>query len=263
VQAAGDAKLHNVADFTAVPGRGVQGTINGRGTLLGSREFVAARAEWGAQNAEWESMVSRREADGATVVYLAHDGKLAGLFAIADAPRPEAAEAVRMLEQGGLRTVMLTGDGQITAGAVAKAAGIGELKAGRTPVEKARDLRELHAAGHRPAMVGDGINDAPALVEADVGIAMGRATDIALESADMVLLGRDLRLVPLALRLSRKTFSVIQQNLFWAFFYNIATIPLAVMGVLHPIIAAGAMALSSLSVVGNSLRARVRWPEPS
>jgi P-type E1-E2 ATPase len=153
---------------------------------------------------------------------------------------------------------MITGDSPATAQAVAQATGIGIVKARRTPVEKAEDLRQLRASGSRCAMVGDGINDAPALVEAEVGIAMGRATDIALESADMVLMRSDLRLVPQAIGLAKKTFAVIRQNLFWAFFYNVVTIPLAVTGVLHPIVAAGAMALSSLSVVGNSLRARVR-----
>jgi P-type E1-E2 ATPase len=190
------------------------------------------------------------------VVYLAYDGRLAGIFGISDAPRPEAAEAVGMLEQHGLRTIMLTGDGQTTADAVAGAVGIGQVKARRTPVQKAEDIRELRSAGRRCAMVGDGVNDAPALVEADIGIAMGRGTDVALESADMVLMRSDLRAVPQSLLLAKKTFRIIRQNLFWAFFYNVVAIPLAVAGLLHPIFAAGAMALSSLSVVVNSLRAR-------
>jgi Cu2+-exporting ATPase len=268
VQAAGGAKLYEVTEFVAVPGRGVQGTINGKRTVVGNREFVEADAGTGGrghtetkghgeEDTSWNAEREEKEKSGATVVYLALDGRIAGMFAIADAPRPEAAEAVRMLDRSGFRTVMLTGDGQATADAVARAVGITEVMAGRTPVEKAGYLRQLRAAGRHAVMVGDGINDAPALVEADVGIAMGRATDIALESADMVLMTRDLRLVPQAVLLARKTFSVIRQNLFWAFFYNVVTIPLAVMGVLHPIVAAGAMALSSLSVVGNSLRARI------
>jgi Cu2+-exporting ATPase len=131
------------------------------------------------------------------------------------------------------------------------------VKAHVSPLEKAAAVRELQAAGRKVLMAGDGINDAPALVQADVGVAMGRATDIALESADMVIMRPDLRLVPLALALSRKTLTIIQQNIFWAFFYNLVVIPLAIAGVLHPIVAAGAMAFSSLSVVGNSLRARL------
>ena len=257
VQAAGGMKLHDVADFVAVPGKGVQGTIGGKRAVVGNREFVAAHDAHGSGNAEMETRAQRFEADGATIVFLGYGGNRAGMFAIADAPRPEAAEAVALLEGGGFRTIMLTGDGQSTADAVARSVGIEDVKARRTPAEKAEDLRAMRAAGRACAMVGDGINDAPALVEADVGIAMGRATDIALESADMVLLGRDLRLVSQAIGLARTTFSVIRQNLFWAFFYNVVTIPLAVMGILHPIVAAGAMALSSLSVVGNSLRARV------
>jgi Cu+-exporting ATPase len=257
MQAVGGSKLYEVAGFEALPGKGVRGTVNGKRVCVGSKEFIEENAEWGVRNAEWGSKASVMETDGVTVVYLAHDGRLAGMFAIADAPRAEAAEAVRMLGKGGFRTILLTGDGHATAHAVAQTVGIAEVKARRSPVEKAADLRELRAGGRRAAMVGDGINDAPALVEADVGIAMGRATDIALESADMVLMGHDLRLVPQALRLGRKTFSVVRQNLFWAFVYNVVTIPLAVMGILHPIIAAGAMALSSLSVVMNSLRARI------
>jgi len=140
---------------------------------------------------------------------------------------------------------------------VAAEAGIAEVKAQVSPMLKAEEISRLKKEGHRVLMVGDGINDAPALVEASVGAAMGRATDIALESADIVIMRPDLRLVSDAIALSKKTFKVIRQNLFWAFFYNLIVLPLAIAGLLHPIVAAGAMALSSLSVVGNSLRARV------
>lgn len=255
VAAAGNAAFADVSEFLAVPGKGVQGTVNGRKVLVGNREFVQENADRGSRIAETET--EELEAGGATVVYLAYDGRLAGIFAVADAPRPEAGEAVSLLKEAGLGTVLLTGDGQTTADAVGRMVGISDVRARRTPVRKAEDIRLLREQGRKPAMVGDGINDAPALVEADVGIAMGRATDIALESADMVLMGRDLRLVPQAIRLAKRTFSVIRQNLFWAFFYNAVAIPLAVMGILHPIVAAGAMALSSLSVVLNSLRARI------
>src|SRR3972149_351462 len=149
---------------------------------------------------------------------------------------------------------MITGDNIKTAAAVAREAGIDAVKAQMSPVEKAEEIKRMQESGRRVIMVGDGINDAPALVQADVGIEMGRATDIALESSDMVLMRNDLRLLPYAVNLSKKTFSVIRQNIFWAFLYNAVAIPLAVVGILHPIVAAGAMALSSLSVVGNSLR---------
>jgi P-type E1-E2 ATPase len=151
---------------------------------------------------------------------------------------------------------MVTGDAGNTAAAVAAAAGITRVKAQVTPVGKAAEIRLLTGQGRTVMMVGDGINDAPALVEASVGTAMGRATDIALESSDMVIMRPDLTLVPEAIALARKTFSVIRQNLFWAFFYNAVMIPVAAAGLLHPIMAAAAMAFSSLTVVGNSLRAR-------
>jgi P-type E1-E2 ATPase len=155
---------------------------------------------------------------------------------------------------GGIDVTMITGDNFNTASAIAKEAGIQKIRAQMSPVSKAHEIKRMQEEGRHVIMVGDGINDAPALVQADVGIAMGRATDITLESSDMVLMRNDLRLLPDAISLSKKTFSIIRQNIFWAFFYNVVAIPLAVSGVLHPIIAAGAMALSSLSVVGNSLR---------
>ncbi len=178
------------------------------------------------------------------------------MFVIADEVRPEAPEVVAELRKMGLKVAMVTGDNHTTASAVAEKLGIDEVMARKSPVDKADVVRDVQDRGIPVVMVGDGINDAPALVEADVGVAMGRATDAALESAGMVLMREDLGLLPRALRLSRKTFTIIRQNIFWAFFYNSVTIPLAMMGVLHPIVAAIAMAASSLSVVGNSLRAR-------
>jgi P-type E1-E2 ATPase len=181
---------------------------------------------------------------------------LSGIFAISDRIRPEAARAVGLLKKAGLDVAMVTGDAGNTAAAVAAEIGIQTVKAQVMPVGKAEEVRLLTSEGRTVMMVGDGINDAPALVEAAVGTAMGRATDIALESADMVILRRDLALVPEAIAIAKKTFSVIRQNLFWAFFYNIIMVPVAVAGLLHPIMAAAAMAFSSLTVVGNSLRAR-------
>ena len=163
-----------------------------------------------------------------------------------------------MLKEAKLGVAMITGDTLNTAQAVAKTTGIELVKAQVSPVMKAAEIQQMKDEGAHVLMVGDGINDAPALVQAEVGVAMGRATDIALESADVVIMRPDLRLVPDAVLLMKKTFSIIRQNIFWAFFYNLVVIPLAVFGVLHPIMAAGAMAFSSLSVVGNSLRARLR-----
>jgi Cu2+-exporting ATPase len=256
--AAGACDLSPVSTFTAVPGKGIRGVIDGKDALLGSREYVERDGIRRSLAGEETEIASACERDGATVVYLSFDGRLAGVFAVADAPRKEAAEAVERLKQQGNDIVMVTGDAAATAEAVARSVGITAVRAKRSPVEKAEDLEKMHAQGKHCVMVGDGINDAPALVEAEVGIAMGRATDIALESADMVLMRTDLTLVPQAIRLAKKTFSIVRQNLFWAFFYNALTLPLAVAGILHPIAAAGAMAMSSLSVVGNSLRARIR-----
>jgi P-type E1-E2 ATPase len=199
-----------------------------------------------------------QEAEGATVVCLAVDGALAGVLVLADRVRPDAADAVLALGRMGCEVVMFTGDARGTAMAVAARVGIGRVEARMSPMGKAEAVAAMRAAGRRVVMVGDGVNDAPALVEADVGIAMGRATDVALESADMVLVRDRLMLVPDALRLARRTLSVIRLNVFWAFFYNVVTIPLAITGVLHPIVAAIAMAASSVSVVLNSLRARIR-----
>jgi P-type E1-E2 ATPase len=151
---------------------------------------------------------------------------------------------------------MLTGDNEATARALARDLGLERYSARCSPLDKAAEVRRLEAGGARVLMAGDGINDAPALVEASVGLALGRATDVALGSADIVILRADLSLVPRAVAIMRRTFSVIRQNIFWAFFYNLVAIPLACLGLLHPIVAAAAMALSSLSVVGNSLRAR-------
>jgi len=256
--AEGAYSYEEVSAFSVTPGKGIRGVISGKEALLGSREFIEREGTKGNLDGRAIAFAETHEAHGATVVYLAHDGELAGMFAVSDPPRREAAKAVAELKRRGNEIVMITGDAVATAEAVAKTVGIEVIYAKRSPLQKAEEIGKMRSRGKRCIMIGDGINDAPALVEAEVGIAMGRATDIALESADMVLMRSDLLLVPKAIRLAKKTFSVIKQNLFWAFFYNAVAIPLAVAGVLHPIFAAGAMALSSLTVVGNSLRARVR-----
>jgi Cu2+-exporting ATPase len=250
----------DVAEFAAVPGQGVRGRIGGLGVYAGNRAYIESeclkRPIEGLLAPDVAERVTALERSGCTLVYLCRDGVLRGVFAISDRIRPEAERAVSLLRGAGLDVAMVTGDAGNTAAAVAAAAGITRVKAQVTPVGKAAEIRLLTGQGRTVMMVGDGINDAPALVEASVGTAMGRATDIALESSDMVIMRPDLTLVPEAIALAQKTFSVIRQNLFWAFFYNAVMIPVAAAGLLHPIMAAAAMAFSSLTVVGNSLRAR-------
>jgi Cu2+-exporting ATPase len=253
--------LPELTDFRVVPGKGITGSIRGEQALIGSRPFVESEGISGGIDSKLTPLQQGRiesfEQAGATVVYLCHAGQLRGVFAISDQPRKEACEAVSLLKQSGLAIAMVTGDNAITAKAVAQTTGVDQVLAQMSPLEKAEEVQRLQGVGKRVLMAGDGINDAPALVQASVGMAMGRgATDIALESADIVVLRNDLRLIADAVSLSRKTFAVIRQNIFWAFFYNIVTIPLAIAGVLHPVMAAGAMTFSSLSVVANSLRAR-------
>jgi len=194
------------------------------------------------------------ESEGDTVVYVAVGGRLSALLVVSDVLRDEASETVAELRALGLRLAIVSGDGRATTAAVAARAGIERAVPESTPVSKERELARMQDDGARVIMVGDGINDAPALSRATVGVAMGRGTDVTMESADAVLVRDDLRLLPELVRLSRRTRRVIRQNVFWAFFYNVVAIPVAVAGLLHPIVAAAAMAASSLFVVGNSLR---------
>jgi Cu+-exporting ATPase len=196
------------------------------------------------------------EARGRTAMFVASGGRIAGVVAVADRIKEDSRQAIRDLSALGLRTVMLTGDNARTARAVADEVGIDDVRAGLLPDGKVKVIRELQAAGRVTAMVGDGINDAPSLKQADVGIAIGTGTDIAIEAADMTLVHGSLTAVVRAIMLSRATFRKIRQNLFWAYFYNTIAIPVAILGLLHPILAEAAMALSSITVVTNANRLR-------
>jgi P-type Cu+ transporter len=196
------------------------------------------------------------EAQGRTAVVAAWDGAVRGLLVVADTVKPGSAEAVRSLQALGLRTVLVTGDNEATARAVAAELGIDEVIAGVLPSGKAGVIRRLQAEGRVVAMVGDGVNDAPALAAADLGLAIGTGTDVAIEASDLTLVSGDPRAAADAIRLSRATLRTIKQNLGWAFGYNLAALPLAAAGLLNPLIAGAAMALSSLSVVANALRLR-------
>ncbi|MEI6385963.1 MAG: heavy metal translocating P-type ATPase [Spirochaetota bacterium] len=253
-------ETRSVSDFAAVPGRGAEGRIEGMMLRIGTREFVlggaAVSEDAVLSDPAAASEIEALESSGVTVFYLSVEGQIRGVFGVSDSPRPEAAEAVRSLGHMGMGVAMITGDNRGTALSIAGKVGIAEVHAQTSPSGKAGEIGRLEAAGRRVLMVGDGINDAPALVEASIGMALGRATDVALESADIVTVRPNLALVARSIGIMKKTFSIIRQNIFWAFFYNVVAIPLALAGILHPIVAAAAMALSSLTVVGNSLRAR-------
>lgn len=237
------------AGFAAHPGHGVSAEIEGRGLRLGSPDWLGLAGD---------EEVARLQAAGRTVVGLAEGDRLLALFAIADALRPTSRQAVERLRRRGIRVVMLTGDNALTAAAVAAEAGIAEFRAGILPGEKAAALAELKAGGELVAMVGDGINDAPALAAADVGFAIGAGSDAAIEAADLTLIRSDLNGVADAIDLSAATLGKIRQNLFFAFIYNVLGIPLAALGLLNPVVAGAAMAMSSVSVVSNSLLLK-RW----
>ena len=246
--------------FVSITGQGVTAEIGGRSVGVGNAELMQ---RLGASDAHLTEAADERRRNGDTVVFVAIDGRGAGLIAMADPIKTTAAEAIRELHAEGLKLVMLTGDNRITAEAVARQLGIDDVRAEVSPSEKAAVIRALKGAGARVAMAGDGINDAPALATADVGIAMGSGTDIAMESAGVTLVKGDLRGIVRARRLSRATMSNIRQNLALAFVYNAIGVPIAAgvlypaLGlVLSPMIAAAAMSLSSVSVIVNALRLR-------
>ncbi len=241
--------LSEPADFQARRGRGVQAQVDGSVVLVGSARFLE---ETGVDPTPLRETAERWESEGKTVMWTAVDGRLLGAIAVADTLKDDAVLAIAELEGLGIQTAMLTGDNRRTAEAIARQCGISRVLAEVLPEGKVDEIRRLQAEGKRVGMVGDGINDAPALTQADVGIAIGSGTDIAIEAADITLVRGDLSGVVRAVNLSRATFRKIVQNLFWAFFYNVVMIPLAVLGLMHPVLAEIAMATSSISVVSNA-----------
>ncbi|GAB1421995.1 heavy metal translocating P-type ATPase [Anaerolineales bacterium] len=254
------AKERNISlikadEFEAASGRGIQALVDGQNILIGSPRFIKEQSiDTGVNLAK----VTELQAQARTVIMVAVDGQLAGLIGIADTIKEGSKEAIQALKNMGLELVMVTGDNQQTAQAIAKEVGIDRIFSEILPGEKVEVIKKLQAEGKRVAMVGDGINDAPALAQADVGIAIGTGTDIAIEASDITLISGDLSGLVRSIQLSKATMRTIYQNLFWAFIYNIILIPVAMLGLLIPMFAAGAMAFSSFFVVSNSLRLRSR-----
>jgi Cu+-exporting ATPase len=247
-------ELPSVVGFTNLEGLGVEGTVDGHSVVVGRPSLAAARRiELGPH---LTSAVERAEGAGRTAVVVAWDGDASAVLVVADTVKPSSAAAVAALRGLGLRPVLLTGDNERAARAVAASVGIDDVIAGVLPAGKVDVVRDLQAQGHVVAMVGDGVNDAAALAQADLGLAMGSGTDVAIEESDLTLVRSDLTAVVDAIRLARRTLTTIKGNLFWAFVYTIAALPLAAAGLLNPLIAGGAMALSSAFVVSNSLRLR-------
>lgn len=240
-----------VEHFEAVPGHGIEAKISGKNILVGNRKLMKDHQ---INTAGYEEKLVNYETDGKTAMLIAIDGEYRGTVAVADTIKETAPEAIKQLKDLGIEVFMLTGDNERTAKAIAKQVGIDQVIAEVLPEEKAAKVKAIQEQGKKVAMVGDGVNDAPALVTADIGIAIGTGTEVAIEAADVTILGGELLLIPKAIKISHATIRNIRQNLFWAFGYNTAGIPVAAIGLLAPWIAGAAMALSSVSVVTNSLR---------
>jgi Cu+-exporting ATPase len=251
-------ELLPIEQFESLTGRGIEARVDGRNLLIGNRALMNER-DVAADG--FDATIDELASEGKTPMFVAIDGTLAGIVAVADVVKPSSAAAIEQLHAMGIPVAMITGDNSRTAAAIARQVGIDRVLAEVLPQDKSNEVKKLQDEGLKVAMVGDGINDAPALVQADVGIAIGSGTDVAMESADIVLMRSDLLDVPRAIVLSKRTIRNIKQNLFWAFGYNTVGIPLAA-GVLYlfggpllsPIFAAAAMSLSSVSVLTNALR---------
>jgi Cu+-exporting ATPase len=257
IAAAAEAELGQlppVEGFVNREGLGAEGIVAGRGLVAGRPSLLAEAGL--SSTAGLDTARKAAEAEGRTAIVAGWDGAVRAVFAIADTPKPSSAVAVSRLRELGLRPVLLTGDNRTTAEVVAAEVGIDEVVAEVLPADKAAVVKQLQDEGRVVAMVGDGVNDAPALAQADLGLAIGTGTDVAIEASDLTLVSGDLNAAADAIRLSRRTLATIKGNLFWAFAYNLAALPLAVAGFLNPLVAGAAMMLSSIFVVSNSLRLR-------
>ncbi|MDD2619542.1 MAG: copper-translocating P-type ATPase, partial [Syntrophomonadaceae bacterium] len=243
-------QVNDPDSFEAIPGMGVKAVIDSKSIIIGTRKFLADK---NIAVQPIEAKIAALEEQGKTAMLMAVDDNLEAIIAVADTVKESSREAIADLQKMGIEVFMITGDNRRTADTIAKQVGISHVLAEVLPEHKAKEVEKLKASGRIVAMVGDGINDAPALATADIGMAMGTGTDVAMAAADITLMRGDLRTIPAAIRLSRQTIRKIKQNLFWAFIYNIIGIPFAALGLLNPIIAGGAMAFSSVSVVTNSL----------
>jgi Cu+-exporting ATPase len=254
----GGLTLFKAVQFNALTGRGIEAVVNGMNVLVGNRKLMDER---NIALAELEADSDRLAAEGKTPMYVAVNGDAAGIVAVADVLKKSSTAAIERLHKMGIEVAMITGDNKKTAAAIARQVGIDRVLSEVLPQDKSAEVKKLQDEGRMVAMVGDGINDAPALVQADIGIAIGSGTDVAMESADIVLMRSDLMDVPTAINLSKRTIRTIKQNLFWAFGYNVLGIPIAA-GILYlfggpllnPIFAAAAMSMSSVSVLTNALR---------
>ena len=243
-------RIDDPAEFENIPGKGVKAVYNNQEILLGTRKLMA---ENGVALEKAEAVAALLEDEGKTAMFMAADRAVQAVIAVADTIKDSSKQAINELQSMGIQVYMVTGDNKRTAAAIAKQVGIANVLAEVLPENKAQEVEKLKRQGYTVAMAGDGINDAPALATADIGMAMGTGTDVAIEAADITLMNGDLSSVPASIRLSRKTMRKIKHNLFWAFFYNVIGIPVSALGLLNPVIAGAAMAFSSVSVVTNSL----------